>query len=126
MINVKTRLLGATGALAVALGTLVMFPMPTSAADQAAKMAEEGKELAFDRKKGNCLACHHIDGGTAAGNIGPPLIAMQVRFPDKEKLRAQIWDPTVANPDSAMPPFGSHQILSDKEIDTLVDFIWTL
>ena len=29
-----------------------------------------------------------VDGGTAAGNIGPPLIAMQVRFQDKEKLRA--------------------------------------
>jgi sulfur-oxidizing protein SoxX len=87
---------------------------------------KKAKKLAFDRTKGNCLACHYIDGGTAAGNIGPPLIAMQVRFPDKEKLRAQIWDSTVANPETAMPPFGSHQILTDQEIDMLVDFIWTL
>ena len=126
MRNMNTRLLGATGALAIALSVLAMAPVPASAGEQNPKTAEQGKKLAFDRKKGNCLACHHIDGGTAAGNIGPPLIAMQVRFPDKEKLRAQIWDATVANPESAMPPFGSHQILSDKEMDTLVEFIWTL
>ena len=126
MINVKTHILGATGALAVALGTLTMVSLPASAGDPTAKMTEEGKKLAFDRRKGNCLACHHIDGGTAAGNIGPPLIAMQVRYQDKDKLRAQIWDATVANPESPMPPFGSHHILSDKEIDTLVEFIWTL
>jgi sulfur-oxidizing protein SoxX len=81
--------------------------------------------LAVDRAKGNCLACHHIDGGEAPGTIGPPLIAMSVRYADKDKLRAQIWDATVANPESAMPPFGSHQILSDEEIDQLVEFIWT-
>ncbi len=71
-------------------------------------------------------ACHFIDGGKAAGNIGPPLLAMSVRYPDKEKLRAQIWDATIANEQSAMPPFGSHHILSDTEIDKLLAFIWTL
>lgn len=126
MINVKTRFPGAAGALAIALGALAAVPAPASAGDQTVKMLEEGKKLAFDRKKGNCLACHHIDGGTAAGNIGPPLIAMQVRYADKEKLRAQIWDATIANPESPMPPFGSHHILSDQEIDKVIEFIWTL
>ncbi len=32
----------------------------------------EGKSLTFDRKKGNCLACHMIDDGELAGNNGPP------------------------------------------------------
>ena len=34
---------------------------------------EQGKKVAFDRKKGNCLACHMIAGGELPGNIGPPL-----------------------------------------------------
>jgi sulfur-oxidizing protein SoxX len=127
MSMTKNRLMGAAGALAAALGTLTMLPLSASAAEEAsAKVLEEGREIAFDRSLGNCLACHHIDGGQAAGTIGPPLIAMQVRFPDKEKLRAQIWDATVANPNSAMPPFGAHHIVSDEQMDKLVEFIWSL
>ena len=61
-----------------------------------------------------------------AGNIGPPLIAMQSRYPDKTTLRAQIWDATAANPQSAMPPFGKHGIITPKELDQVVEFVWTL
>lgn len=122
----KKRLLGAAGTLALALSTLAVIPNQASAEGASDKIKEEGKALAFDRKYGNCLACHFIDGGAAAGSIGPPLIAMSVRFPDKEKLRAQIWDATIANPESAMPPFGSHQIMSDEQIDKVVEFIWSL
>ena len=87
---------------------------------------EQGKAISFDRKKGNCLACHQIEGGELPGNIGPPLVAMKARFPDKAKLRAQIWDPTKANPNSVMPPFGRLQVLSEGEIDKVVEFIYTL
>ncbi len=90
------------------------------------KAEPTGKELAFSRKKGNCLACHMIQGGEMAGTIAPPLIAMAARFPDKDKLRAQIFDAQVANPDSLMPPFGKHKILSEKELDKVVDFISSL
>ena len=86
----------------------------------------EGKKVAFDRKKGNCLACHMIDDGALPGNIGPPLIAMKARFPDKGALRAQIWDPTVANPNTIMPPFGKHRVLTEKEVDLVTEFIYTL
>jgi sulfur-oxidizing protein SoxX len=86
----------------------------------------DGKKVAFDRKKGNCLACHKIAGGSLPGNIGPPLVAMKARFPNKANLRAQIWDPTVANPNTIMPPFGKHQILSDKEVDLVTEFIYSL
>lgn len=85
-----------------------------------------GKDLAFNKKKGNCLACHLIAGGDQAGNIAPPLIAMKARFPDKAVLRTQIEDPHTKNPDSMMPPFKSHGILSDKEIGLVVDFIYGL
>ncbi len=127
MSKTSNRLMGATAALAIALGSLAAVPNLADAEEgQRAKTLEAGKKLAFDRKKGNCLACHFIDGGKAAGNIGPPLVAMSVRYPDKEKLRAQIWDATIANKQSPMPPFGSHHILSDAEVDTLVEFIWSL
>ena len=46
----------------------------------ATSMVEEGRELAFDRRKGNCLACHIMAGGTLAGTVGPPLLAMKVRY----------------------------------------------
>jgi sulfur-oxidizing protein SoxX len=86
----------------------------------------DGKKLAFDRKMGNCLACHMISGGSLPGNIGPPLVAMKDRFPDKAALRAQIWDSTVANPNTIMPPFGRNQILSEKEVDLVTEFIYSL
>ena len=96
-----------------------------ASADDAADIAA-GKKLAFDRKKGNCLACHQIEGGTLAGNIGPPLIAMKARFPDYEKLRAQIYDPRTNNPNTIMIPFGPHNVLTDNEIDLVAKFIHTL
>jgi sulfur-oxidizing protein SoxX len=85
-----------------------------------------GKALAMARDKGNCLACHAIADGELPGNIGPPLLYMRQRFPDKNELRAQIWDPTVRNPDTVMPPFGKHRILTGEEIDLIVDYIQTL
>ncbi len=87
---------------------------------------EEGKKLAFDKKKGNCLACHLIAGGDQAGNIGPPLVAMKARFPDRAVLRAQIYDARVKNPNTIMIPFGPHGVLSEKEIDKVVDYIHSL
>ena len=91
-----------------------------------AEQIAEGKKIAFDRKLGNCLACHAIAGGTLPGNIGPPLVAMKARFPDKSVLRAQIYDPTAANPKTAMPPFGKHGILTDEQVDLVTEFIHTL
>ena len=97
-----------------------------SATAQAADAVKEGKAIAFDRKKGNCLACHAIEDGVSPGNVGPPLVAMKARFPDKAKLRVQIWDATKANPNTMMPPFGRHKILSESEIDKVVEYIYSL
>ncbi len=87
---------------------------------------ELGKKLAFDRKKGNCLACHMMDDGESPGNVAPPLLAMKARFPDKDKLKQQIWDARKANPLSMMPPFGPHKILSEEEISQIVEYVHTL
>ena len=118
------NLAAAACALALAAGSLLVAPA-TGAADNASNIAK-GKAIAFNRTKGNCVTCHTMDDGESPGNLGPPLIAMKVRYPDREKLRAQIWDPTAANPESAMVPFGKYKVLTTEEIDYLVDYIWSL
>ncbi|MCD6707872.1 MAG: sulfur oxidation c-type cytochrome SoxX [Thiobacillus sp.] len=88
-----------------------------------------GQELAFDNRKGNCLACHSMPGDPKAvtsTNIAPPLLGMKQRFPDRAKLYAQIWDATKANPDTLMPPFGKHRILNEDEINKVVDYVYGL
>ena len=92
----------------------------------AESMIDQGREIALDRRKGNCMACHVMAGATLPGNIGPPLVAMKARFPDKAKLRAQIWDSSQINPRTLMPPFGRHEILTEDEIDKVVEFVHSL
>ena len=86
----------------------------------------EGRKLAFDRSKGNCLTCHVIKGGDLPGTIGPELKDMKARYPDRNELAAIIFDETKRNPQTMMPPFGRNRILTDKEIDAIVDFLQTL
>jgi len=100
---------------------------PAAAAAPAKEMT--GKELAFNNRKGNCLACHTmptVPDAVSGGLYGPPLIAMSARFPDKAKMRAQIWDATVLNPASTMIPFGKHGVLTEAEIDKVTDFVYGL
>jgi sulfur-oxidizing protein SoxX len=85
----------------------------------------QGGCIVIERKKGNCNACHAI-AGVSSGNVAPPLVSMSQRFPDKNKLRDQISDATKVNPNTIMPPFGRHQILSKDEIDKVVEFILSL
>ena len=113
-----------TASIVALISCLGLIPGIASAAE--GTDIAKGKELAFDRKKGNCLACHQIEGGTLAGNIGPPLIAMKARFPDYDKLRAQIYDARNNNPNTIMIPFGPHAVMSGKEIDLVTKFIHTL
>lgn len=125
-------------ASAVLVGSLIAFPaaaQPAGAVPPASvckdtknppkDAATQGGCVVLDRKKGNCMACHAI-AGTTSGDIAPPLVQMKQRFPDKAKLRAQIWDSTKANPNSMMPPFGRHKVLTEDEIDKVVEYIYTL
>ena len=120
---IASRLLLSACSVAVMTGALLLSPVSASADDS---VVAKGKEIAFDRKLGNCLACHAIEGGDLPGNIGPPLVSMKLRYPDKAALRAQIADATVRNPNTVMPPFGRFNILSDEQIDQVVEFIYTL
>ena len=90
---------------------------------------EAGRRLAHDFDKGNCLACHSAPTDPTAitkANIAPPLISMRERFKDHELLRRQIWDAATRNPNTIMPPFGRHMILTDDEIDLIVEYVLSL
>jgi len=122
MLN-KEFLLAAS--LSVATGLLCGTVFAAGESEGMSRL-EQGKAIAFDRFKGNCLACHYVEGGELTGNYGPPLIAMKIRFPDRDVLRQQIWDAAVKNPDTRMPPFGRNRILTEEEIDLVTDYIQTL
>ena len=109
--------------IAALLGSITLFVPAIASADEAS--IAEGKKIAFDKKKGNCLACHAIKGGNLPGNIGPPLVDVKSRY-NQSSLKAQISDARAANPLTMMPPFGPHEVLSKGEIDKVVEFIYTL
>ena len=107
------------------ISVAILLTFPAQAEISEADLAK-GKMLSFERKKGNCLACHIVADGVLAGNAAPPLIAMKARFPDKNVLREQIYDARIKNPNTLMPPFGAHEILTEKEVDLVLDYIYSL
>lgn len=106
---------------AIAGGVLGAFLL----SNVASAAPSEGEKLAFARSKGNCLTCHDIKGGSATGNIGPALNDMKTRFPDRKELIAIVSDETKRNPLTVMPPFKRNLILNEKEIEAIVDFLYT-
>ena len=86
----------------------------------------EGQKLAFDRGKGNCLTCHDIKGGDLPGSIGPALKDLKSKYPDRNDLVAIVTDETKRNPLTMMPPFGRNRILTEQEINEIVDFLQAL
>ena len=86
----------------------------------------EGRGIAADRNRGNCYSCHMADGAEMTGNGGPPLLQMQLRFPERAVLKAQIADPRTRNPNTVMPPYGAHGILTERELELVVDYIHSL
>ena len=113
---------------------MALFPLGLTGQGEARaetqERADAGKEIAFRRSGevgvGNCLACHAMEGAESPGNMGPPLLAIKLRFPERDRLRRQVYDATEFNPISAMPPFGKHGILTEEEIELVLDFLYTL
>ncbi len=119
------KVISTATSIAALLGSLALSIPAISVAEEAS-VIDQGKAIAFNKKKGNCLACHQIAGGKLPGNIGPPLVGMKARFPDLNKLKAQITDARKNNPNTIMPPFGPHAILSKDEINKVAEFIYSL
>ena len=81
------------------------------------------------RDKGDCASCHQLPEGVGPAtraDFGPRLEGARMRSLGRQGLRAAIADPTAANPDTVMPPFGRHRILEPAEIDRLVEFLHAL
>jgi sulfur-oxidizing protein SoxX len=107
-----------------ALGALALLLLASAAHAQSG--AADGERLAFDRGKGNCLTCHEIKGGDSPGTVGPALSDIKTKYPDRNDLIAIVNDETRRNPQTVMPPFGRNRILTEKEINAIVDFLQTL
>ncbi len=113
--------------LAPALAVAWLLGMAAFASPAAAQSAaDEGRKVAFDRGKGNCLTCHDIKGGDLPGTIGPALRDLKSKYPDRNDLVAIVTDETKRNPLTVMPPFGRNRILTEQEISAVVDFLQTL
>jgi L-cysteine S-thiosulfotransferase len=108
-------------ALALAIGVLT-----SSGPALGQSGVSEGQKIAFDRGKGNCLTCHDIKGGDLPGTIGPALKDIKSKYPDRNDLVAIVSDETKRNPQTVMPPFGRNRILTEQEINAVVDFLQTL
>jgi len=110
----------AKSALAAVFALVLSAPLA-----QAQSGAADGQKIAFDRAKGNCLTCHAIKGGDLPGTIGPQLKELKGRY-DRNELVAIVTDETQRNPLTVMPPFGRNRILTEQEINAIVDFLQTL
>ena len=99
-----------------------------------------GRKLAINRKKGNCLACHvmPIPEQQFHGNLGPSLVGVGERY-DEGELRLRVVDAKVVNPDTTMPAFyrssGLHRvlkkfqgktILAAQDVEDIVAYLTTL
>jgi sulfur-oxidizing protein SoxX len=103
--------------------------------------AANGRKLAINRKKGNCLACHAISDlkdQPDHGNVGPSLDGIANRL-STAQLRARLANSKGFDPDTIMPAFlkkdGLHRvmkkfkgktILTRQEVEDVIAYLMTL
>ncbi|MGC2689786.1 MAG: sulfur oxidation c-type cytochrome SoxA [Pseudolabrys sp.] len=91
---------------------------------------KKGAEMVADRNRGgSCLACHVMGpagGANLPGNVAPDLSEIGNAGREDEWLFNYIYDARVYNPDTVMPPWGSHGFFDDQEINDMVAFLKTL
>ena len=92
--------------------------------------AKKGAEMVADRNRGgSCLACHVMGpagGANLPGNVAPDLSEIGNAGREDEWLFNYIYDARVYNPETVMPPWGSHGFFDDQEINDMVAFLKTL
>jgi sulfur-oxidizing protein SoxA len=89
--------------------------------------AENGKALVADRRRGgSCLACHVMGSGELPGSVGVDLSEVGTWGRTDEELYNTVYDRRVYNPETVMPPWGTHAIFNDAEIRDIVAFLKTL
>lgn len=123
---------------AIALSVL-MHTLPAGAVGEMPnkQTCEEAKNpvitggcIATDKERGNCMACHQFNGlqaaGLTGGDLASSLVAIKERHPDKKRLRALIWDASQFNADTIMPPYGKYRILTEREIERVIEWLYSL
>ena len=115
------------------LGNLASPPapkVPRKISDPITGDAKKGAEMVADRNRGgSCLACHVMGpagGANLPGNVAPDLSEIGNAGREDEWLFNYIYDGRVYNPDTVMPPWGSHGLFDDQEINDMVAFLKTL
>lgn len=93
-----------------------------AAATFAARSASAADALALINAQ--CQQCHEIKGIGDYGNVGPSLVDLKSRYPDRKDVVAIVTDETKRNQETVMPPFGRNLILSQQEIETIVDYLY--
>lgn len=92
--------------------------------------AEKGAKLVADRTRGgSCLACHVMGpagGANLPGNVAPDLSEIGNAGREDEWLFNYVYDGRVYNPETVMPPWGTHGLFTDDEIKDIVAFLKTL
>ena len=90
---------------------------------------DQGLALFIRPDKGYCIACHQVpaqSGPATRSNVGPALSGARMRELGAPALRELLRDPTRANPDTVMPPFGKHHILDEREIGLVTEYLLAL
>ena len=102
--------------------------------------AARGREVAIDRRLGNCLACHKmpIPDQAFQGEVGPDLTSVGSTLSEGE-IRLRLVNPKVLNPATFMPAFYRNDgftrvakdfqgktILSAEQIEDVVAYLLTL
>ncbi len=123
-VNTRARATLVYGTLGWLLGVTALGGASALAAES--DRLARGRAIVEDRDRGNCFSCHQVEGAELPGNSGPPLFQMKMRYPDREALRRQIADPRERNPDTVMPPYGAHGVLTEQELDLVVDYVLSL
>lgn len=87
---------------------------------------KRGREIAMTPKLGNCVACHRLPGDEWPGTVGNSLLQYKKYGYTADRIYQQIYDARLFNPQSVMPPFGSHNLLGDQDIRDLVAYLQSI
>ena len=99
-----------------------------AAAAQSPDPVDLGRKLFQDPQKGNCVACHRLasDDIKRAASVGPLLERFREKFPDHATLVKSIAEADSLRPDTIMPPYRRHRILTESEIEAIARYLETL
>ena len=73
-----------------------------------------------------CVVCHKLPGDDWPGTIGIELSHYGQFHNDDAKIFQQIFDARIYNPNTVMPPFGTHGLLKQQDIRDLVAYLQSL